>query len=123
MTTHTHLTSILPIQFLYESDNDIKFNTKQYTTIDGYQISINSILNNCKDVKINNYSCLFATNESYITNNIESIQPYTPLTIYTSLRSLGGYLMHNGNYTKILNPALPKKYNFLFFKTNTDILF
>lgn len=103
MTTHTHLNSILPIQFLYESDSDIKFNTKTYTTIDGYQISINSILNNCKDIKINNYSCLFATNESYISNNIESIQPYIPLTIYTSLRSLGGYLMHNGNYTKTLN--------------------
>ena len=54
-----------PIKLVYEHDNDVHMNVTSSNNF-----LYNDILDNCKDVKINNYSCMFVTEEQPLSSNI-----------------------------------------------------
>ena len=56
----------------YNEDNALSLNHQQYNTAENINIDYSDILCGCKDIKINNYNCLFLTNSQQLTSNTTS---------------------------------------------------
>lgn len=80
----------------YGVGSDVDFNTIHTATADGYEFKYQHILDRCKDIKINNYSCLFATdthqNDNIITHSISTQKKFI-----TSLKKGSSVLTYDAN--------------------------
>lgn len=77
---------------VYEYDNNVNINTTAINTQSNGTFLYNNILDNCKDIKINNYSCMFLTSSQSLTSNIQYSKSSTPNTFTTALSTISGFI-------------------------------
>ena len=104
---------IKPVELIYSFDDDtcLSKQTTAITTnveIEGSTDTVtlsdvyiyNNILSSCKDIKINNYSCLFVTNQQHLDDNIDIPTHYNP---YTTIDYTNGYASYNNVFGDVTN--------------------
>lgn len=75
----------------YNEDDALSLNHQQYNTAENINVDYSDILCGCKDIKVNNYNCLFLTNSQQLTSNTTSkTQQVDSFT--TFLKNDGKYL-------------------------------
>lgn len=63
------------MQLHYEADNSVNINNTCFDVVENVKFNVSNILQNCNDVKLNNYNCLCLTNTQQLTTNTS--QPIT----------------------------------------------
>lgn len=76
----------------YEYDNNVNIDTSVINTKTNGTFLYNNILNGCKDIKINNYSCMFITSSQSLTSNIHYEKSSSPNIFTTALSNINGYV-------------------------------
>lgn len=92
MDSKNYSDSITPISLCFDLDNSIQIINHNITTVENCNFNLQPILQNCNDIKINNYTCLFNTHVQSLSDNITPSTIYHTALIYTSCKDDVGYL-------------------------------
>lgn len=69
MNNKLYKNDIVFMRLHYNEDNALSLNHQQYSTAENINVDYSDILCGCKDIKVNNYNCLFLTNSQQLTSN------------------------------------------------------
>lgn len=69
MKNNLYKNDIVFMRLHYNEDSALDLNLQQYNTVENINVCYNDILRECKDIKVNNYNCLFLTNSQQLTIN------------------------------------------------------